>query len=687
MISGRKNFMRTSILWFFFIFIFFAENNYSSNYNLPLGEKSEIIIPSDSNNAFNKSDSESGLIFNTEVEYIQENDSGTAFIQLIGLSQQAQAIQFRLLINKSTDDSTAIIYNNFRKGSDVSDSSWALVYNVVKGPVDSNGASEDEIYVLLYNLDQNGGLPAGDYNDLLQVDYKVIELAGPIDTVKSSFKIAFAQASTSQGLPIDITPSRDELKIYVLNHIILQIMRLVFEKDTVVRLEDDSYTDILQLKGIDAEIQALQFKLLTNQSIDDNVILTFQNIEKGTDVSDPSWVLNYNVIRGPLTGNGGSVDEILVLLYNLNQNSGLPPGHYNDLLRVSYRIADFPALQDSVKSSFLISNAEASTYQGYPVNIIPSRDELTVIAKNRVGYYGDVNGDGCLDILDIIMVVDHIVGRDSLVAEEFARADLAPWITGSPDPEPDGFVNVQDLSLLQNIILTGVYPDGTPINSCSYFPLSKIGSSTGNKITMYVNNKGITMFSNIGVEIRGIQIEFEGIKDSPGNMEINTDLGTGYFKKVDQSLRILLYDRAGQKTIKSGEQLLADIPFHITNPENISIGKIFIIDADRNRIEDEEVEIVYGNPPTIPTDFRLYQNYPNPFNPATTIQYSIPERCNVSIKVYDLLGKEVALLADGQKNRGTYKINFTSNELASGVYIYRIIAGSFNGTKKMLLLK
>ena len=221
--------------------------------------------------------------------------------------------------------------------------------------------------------------------------------------------------------------------------------------------------------------------------------------------------MTYNVFRGPLTGNGASVDEILVLLFNLNQNDGLPPGNYNELLKVKYRVADLQALQDSIKSSIIISNAEASTYQGYPINIVPSRDELTVIARNRVGFYGDVNGDGCVDILDIILVVDHIVGRDSLETDEFERADIAPWIPGNPGPNPDGIVNVQDLSLLQNIILTGIYPDGTPINGCSYTTFTKANGEGDQKVTFYINNRGITAYLKSNIDIRGAQIEFGGV--------------------------------------------------------------------------------------------------------------------------------------------------------------------------------
>ncbi len=85
--------------------------------------------------------------------------------------------------------------------------------------------------------------------------------------------------------------------------------------------------------------------------------------------------------------------------------------------------------------------------------------------------------------------------------------------------------------------------------------------------------------------------------------------------------------------------------------------------------------------------FELSQNFPNPFNPSTKITYSIPERGNVSLKVFDLLGSEVAELVKGEMVAGTYDITFNASNLPSGVYFYRLQAGSFTQTKKMILLK
>ena len=89
----------------------------------------------------------------------------------------------------------------------------------------------------------------------------------------------------------------------------------------------------------------------------------------------------------------------------------------------------------------------------------------------------------------------------------------------------------------------------------------------------------------------------------------------------------------------------------------------------------------------LPVVFKLEQNYPNPFNPSTTIQFSIPQQTNVTLKVYDVLGNEVASLVNEEKARGVYNVNFNASQLASGVYFYRIQAGNFVETKKMILMK
>ena len=85
--------------------------------------------------------------------------------------------------------------------------------------------------------------------------------------------------------------------------------------------------------------------------------------------------------------------------------------------------------------------------------------------------------------------------------------------------------------------------------------------------------------------------------------------------------------------------------------------------------------------------FELLQNYPNPFNPTTSIQYAISNRQFVSLKIYDVLGNEVASLVNEEKSVGVYEVMFDATGLSSGMYLYKLQAGSYVETKKMVLLR
>ncbi len=89
----------------------------------------------------------------------------------------------------------------------------------------------------------------------------------------------------------------------------------------------------------------------------------------------------------------------------------------------------------------------------------------------------------------------------------------------------------------------------------------------------------------------------------------------------------------------------------------------------------------------IPDKFYLYQNYPNPFNPSTVIRYDIPSAAFVTLKIYNVIGKELATLVSEEKQPGEYSVSFNADRLSSGIYFYRILAGNFMETRKFILLK
>jgi subtilisin family serine protease len=138
-------------------------------------------------------------------------------------------------------------------------------------------------------------------------------------------------------------------------------------------------------------------------------------------------------------------------------------------------------------------------------------------------------------------------------------------------------------------------------------------------------------------------------------------------------------------------------PYNI--PAGSSIDVAFAIAADINlpnlRTAFANARTKYNNIITsvkdninpVPYKFELAQNYPNPFNPSTIIKFSVPSESHVNLKIYDMLGREVRTLLNEEKTPGTYSINFIAGNLPSGVYLYKLTAGNYTDTKKLVLIK
>ena len=107
------------------------------------------------------------------------------------------------------------------------------------------------------------------------------------------------------------------------------------------------------------------------------------------------------------------------------------------------------------------------------------------------------------------------------------------------------------------------------------------------------------------------------------------------------------------------------------------------IDNDGQFKYSKVVEVSFN----APAEFSLKQNYPNPFNPSTKISYALPSKGFVTLKVYDVIGNEVASLVNQEQEEGEHNISFDASNLSSGIYFYKITAGNFVKTMKMILLR
>jgi PKD repeat protein len=132
----------------------------------------------------------------------------------------------------------------------------------------------------------------------------------------------------------------------------------------------------------------------------------------------------------------------------------------------------------------------------------------------------------------------------------------------------------------------------------------------------------------------------------------------------------------------NGDSLLITCKTYAYNGfDSLATGNSLILNIKSNTVG---INLISSE---IPVEFKLDNNYPNPFNPETTIKYQLPKSAFVSIKLYDITGREVSTLVNEQHNAGYYDFNFNASYLASGVYFYRIQAGEFMDIKRMVLVK
>jgi len=213
----------------------------------------------------------------------------------------------------------------------------------------------------------------------------------------------------------------------------------------------------------------------------------------------------------------------------------------------------------------------------------------------------------------------------------------------------------------------------TGINDFSYWTLGDVNNALPvelNSFTAKAVDSKVTLNWRTATEVNNYGFEIERTVGSPqssvGSQSQNTWEKIGFIQGHGNS--------NSQK----------DYSFTDENPSDGLVNyRLKQIDNDGNFKYSSIVEVT-----SLPTKYSLGQNYPNPFNPSTTISYQLPVAAgHVSLKVYDVLGREVATLVNEQKAPGNYEVKFDGSKLASGVYIYRIEAGKFSDTKKLLLIK
>jgi hypothetical protein len=247
----------------------------------------------------------------------------------------------------------------------------------------------------------------------------------------------------------------------------------------------------------------------------------------------------------------------------------------------------------------------------------------------------------------------HILGA---MINEQAGTEWTYYIMPSNN-HTDGY-DINFSSRFGFTLTTGLSPDD-PINIDPIIPveLASFSASVENN-SVNLNWKTATELNNYGFDIE---------------------------RKVGSSQSLVNnYEKIG---FVSGGGTTTIPQYYYFKDKNLTYGKYSYrlkqIDNDGQFEYSKTIEVDLG----APKKFELSQNYPNPFNPTTTISYNIPEATNVKLTIYNLLGQEIKTLVNEFKESGVHTINFDASELNSGLYIYKLQAGSFVQTRKMTLVK
>jgi hypothetical protein len=517
--------------------------------------------------------------------------------------------------------------------------------------------------------------------------FPVTVAPGTFQTFTVTFSPALPAETKSGNVVFTHNASGSPTNLAVTGDALSQLGTLSFSQSSRNLLDNTAgYKDTLNLFIAGSPLKAIQFTLKTDGQI------IFRNIQLGPALPTAGqWNLAYNIFRGPQNASGATDDSVRVLLFG-NGAVSLPAADWKGLLTFSYDVVNIA--DANATSHVRLSGVLGSQADGKDAKVSSAGDE-TITVKNRTAK-GDVNFDDHVDILDLLLIVDHITGKSTLTEPAFSAADVYPY------PGGDGAVNVQDLSLLQNIILTGQYPGGqrvskvAPTNialkaSPSSSEFTKVGNGTDVRVTVHVTKSGIAVRLENAVAVKGMQMEFANVPVVPQGMKVTSALGEAFYGQNNGALTVLLYSTKGEM-LDAGDRTVAVLPFSISDPTAVSVAGVVLAGKDSKLIVKSEA--VLSNEPIeeLPTAFGLEQNYPNPFNPSTDIRFSVPQAGNVKITVYDLLGSEVCTLVSGQFEQGTQVVRWDGkdsrgNSLSSGAYIYRMEAGTLVQTRKMLLLK
>jgi parallel beta-helix repeat protein len=448
--------------------------------------------------------------------------------------------------------------------------------------------------------------------------------------------------------------------------------------------------------GFDIRTDGSNNSPIVFRAIESNVVIDQPNSETpdGINIENTSWIVidGFEVMDQPRAGIRAAVSDFVTIKNNYCHNN--------------YRWGIFTGFTDDI----LIENNSCSFSEDEHGIYLSNSSDRAIIRNNH-----SFNNNGC----GIHMNGDISMGGDGIISNAVVEGNIIHdnGYGGGSAINMDG---VQDSEIFNNLIYnnhaTGIamyqIDGGDASKNNKVYNNTVIQPSDGRWCIISVNGStGNTLHNNIlinhhsfrgsisvdAASMTGFVSDYNVLVNRLSDDDGNSNMTLSQWQGMGYDTHSMLADPENQ--------IFVDYPnndFHLLqNAQAVDAGTGLVLptvfeDLDNiSRPQGSGFDIgcyEFTNATSVvvenfPETFQLFQNYPNPFNPTTSIQYAISNRQFVTLKVYDLLGREVVTLVDELKAAGNYEIDFNARNLPSGVYFYRIQAGDIVQTKSMMLIK
>ena len=428
----------------------------------------------------------------------------------------------------------------------------------------------------------------------------------------------------------------------------------------------DQPNDFLNVSSLEGGLPGARDRTVDISLLNNRLVYgcEFQLLYDPTQITIPNI---YTVDRASDIGfwyNEPEAGRIIILLFSTGLDSlGAGSGPVIQMVTDVSVDAAFGPTQLLIDSAFVVINPDGTT-----------RDMVVENGFFTVDRFGDANLDGILNVGDCVSVVAFIIGRLDLNLRRFDAADL----------NRDGYVNIADLQAVIDFILQYEL-DRFPI----YIQPMVFVELSGDLVPI-ADEITVPLYGTINAEAAGFEFnvnynpeKLELIEISPSAMISNLSLE---YHTDNGNIEGVAYDLGG-RTFGPDAGSLVELRFRVLNSEISRLRDIRLTDF---MIVSKGASFI---PSVIkPETYELAQNYPNPFNPSTKIDFYLPEGGIAELSVYDMLGRRITVLHNGNIASGNHSFEWNGKSdagepVVSGIYFYRLKAGDFDQTKKMTLLR